>query len=228
MENFKQPFFANSLTTFWAKWHISLMNWFRDYIMFPLVKKGHAWQFVFLLVFILSGFWHGASWTFVLWGIFNGLMVIYTKSTQKIRKEIIEKIGLANAKSFRNIIQSICVFHIFAFSGIFFRAKNISDAFLLIKNLFSGISDNFLSIINNSDNARESLLYLGQNPISFYLLLLFLVILFVFDWLTNKMSIDDFFNKIKIELRYLIYIIIIFVIILMSNVPQTDFVYFQF
>lgn len=228
LENFKQPFFANSLTTFWAKWHISLMNWFRDYIMFPLVKKGYAWQFVFLLVFSLSGFWHGASWTFIFWGIFNGLIVIYTKSTQKIRKEIMEKIGLANAKSFRNVIQSLCVFHIFAFSGVFFRAKNISDAFLLIKNLFSGISNNLLSIINNTDNARESLLYLGQNPISFYLLLLFIIILFVFDWLINKMSIDDFFNKIRIELRYLIYIIIIFVIILMSNVPQTDFVYFQF
>ncbi len=228
MENFKQPFFANSLTTFWAKWHISLMNWFRDYIMFPLVKKGHNWQLVFLLVFLLSGFWHGANWTFVLWGAFNGLMVIYTKSTYKLRKDFLDKMGFAKAKPLRSFIQSLCVFHIFAFSGLFFRAKNLDDSFLLIKNLFSNVTETLLGIYYNTNNGRESLLYLGQNAINFYLSILFIIVLFIFDWQIKDQTIDVFFNKLKAPLRYLVYIVFIFIIILMSNVPQTDFVYFQF
>jgi len=69
MENFRLPFYAKNFQAFWAQWHISLMNWFRDYIMFPLIKKRWSWQTVFFVVFLLSGFWHGAKWTFVIWGI---------------------------------------------------------------------------------------------------------------------------------------------------------------
>ena len=138
MENFNLPFFAKSYGNFWAKWHISLMNWFRDYIMFPLIRKKWKWPFVFMLVFVISGFWHGANWTFIVWGIYNGLLLIYSKSTEDYRAALINKLGLSKAKNLRHIIQSICIFNMFAFSAVFFRAHTISDSFILIENLFTG------------------------------------------------------------------------------------------
>ncbi len=228
MENFRLPFFAKSLSSFWGQWHISLMNWFRDYIMFPLIKDGVKWPSVFLLVFLISGFWHGANWTFVAWGIYNGIMVVYSKATLKWRSAFLDKIGLKNFTSLRHVIQSICVIHIFGFSGVFFRAATLSDSWILIENLFSDFTPAIRSIINDTGNMRQELLYLGKDAISFYLIIGFIVLLEVFEWSLRNQSIDESVNMIPTPLRYIMYAGVVISIVLMSSVAESPFIYFQF
>ncbi|MBL0339795.1 MAG: MBOAT family protein [Bacteroidetes bacterium] len=228
MENFKLPFFANSYSNFWSQWHISLMNWFRDYIMFPLVKMKWKWPAVFLLVFFISGLWHGANWTFVAWGIYNGLLVIYTKSTLKFRSKLLDKAGFAKFTGMRHVVQSICVVHFFAFSAVFFRANNLSDSWILIQNLFTDFVPVLKQIASNANNVRQDLLYVGKDAVTFYMVISFLVILEIFQWNIRKITIDEAVNKLHPFLRYLLYTSIVMAILLMSNVAEVPFIYFQF
>lgn len=228
MENFKLPFFAKSLTNFWGQWHISLMNWFRDYIMFPMIKGGWKWPTVFMLVFFISGFWHGANWTFVVWGIYNGLFVVYSKATLKYRSKFLDSIGLAKFKSLRHVIQSICVVHIFAFSAVFFRAGSLSDSWILIQNLFTDVIPVFKQIMLNTDNARENLLYMGKDAISFYVIIGFVIFLELMQWNFRTKSVDEAVNQLRPVMRYTLYAGLVLAIILMSNIPEVPFIYFQF
>ena len=228
MENFKLPLFAKSYTAFWGQWHISLMNWFRDYIMFPLVKAGWKWPFVFLLVFFISGFWHGANWTFVVWGLYNGIMVIYAKSTLKFRSAFLDKIGLKNYGGLRHVIQSICVVHIFAFGAVFFRSNTIQDSFILISNLFTDFVPAVKQIVANENNVRQDLLYLGKDAVSFYIIMMFVFLLELFQFNLLHRSVDEFLNRFHPVMRYLLYAGVVISIILMSNIPEVPFIYFQF
>ena len=228
MENFKLPFFAKSLTHFWGQWHISLMNWFRDYIMFPMIKGGWKWPTIFMLVFFISGFWHGANWTFVLWGIYNGLFVVYSKATLKYRSKFLDSIGLAKFKKLRHVIQSICVVHIFGFGAVLFRAGSLADSWILMHNLFTDIIPVFKQIILNADNARENLLYMGKNAISFYVIIGFVILLELMQWNFRTKSIDEAVNQLRPVMRYTVYASIVLAIILMSNIPEVPFIYFQF
>ncbi len=228
MENFNLPLFAKSFTSFWSQWHISLMNWFRDYVMFPLVKKKYKWPLVFMIVFFISGVWHGANWTFVVWGIYNGLMVIYTKSTLKWRSELLDRMGLKNLPGLRHVVQTICVVHIFAFGGFFFRVGSLQESWLLMGKMFEDVRPAIDSIIHNVGNARQELLYLGKDAISFYLIVGFVFLLQLFEWNLRKQSIDDLLGKMPLVVRYSIYTFAALSIALMSNIEESPFLYFQF
>jgi alginate O-acetyltransferase complex protein AlgI len=228
MENFKTPFLSTSYTNFWARWHTSLMNWFRDYIMFPMVRNGKSWQMVFLLVFLLSGFWHGANWTFIAWGIYNGLAVIYTKSTSKWRESFVNKLGFSKNNWIRNLVQMVGVFHLFAFGGILFRSANIENAYVLYIQLFNNFGETLTLVWNNQNNVRESLLYLGSIPIVFYIQIALVGILLFIEVKTKDKSIDYYFGSLKLIPRYVAYAFFVFAVILLSSPQQVDFVYFQF
>jgi len=228
MENFKLPFFAKSFTAFWGQWHISLMNWFRDYIMFPLVKDGVKWPAVFMLVFLISGIWHGANWTFVVWGLYNGIMVVYTKATSKWRSAFLDRIGLKNYTGLRHVIQSISVIHLFGFGSLFFRSASLSDSWLLFQKLFSDITPAIHNIISNAGNVRQDLLYLGKDPISFYIIIGFVILLELFEWTLRNRTIDESINRFSTPVRFIIYTGVVISIILMSNIADTPFIYFQF
>jgi len=228
MENFKLPFFAKNFSNFWSQWHISLMNWFRDYIMFPLVKARWKWPYVFILVFFISGVWHGANWTFIIWGLINGLLVVITKATLKYRSNLLDKMGLAKFTNFRHVIQSICVVNLFAMTTVFFRARNLTDSMTLIKNFFTDFATPLKLIISNENNARQDLLYLGLDAVSFYTIIMFVIILEVFQWNIRNKTLDQFLNGFNPAIRYVLYTATIIAIILMSNVPEVPFIYFQF
>ena len=138
MDNFNFPFYATSYNNFWSRWHISLMQWFRDYIMFPLIRKKWKWQPVFLLVFFVSGVWHGAGWTFIVWGVINGLMVVYSKSTENYREKLADTLKLTHFPKLFRIFQLIVILHMFAIPSVFFLAKNFSESLLLISNYSKG------------------------------------------------------------------------------------------
>jgi hypothetical protein len=125
MDNFKTPYFAASIGEFWRRWHISLSTWFRDYLYIPLggnrVVKWH-WAFNTLLVFGISGLWHGASWTFIVWGLLHGLFLILEKPL----------------KPFANIIST---FILVTLAWVFFRAPAFASALQILKGLFIAQSE---------------------------------------------------------------------------------------
>ncbi len=228
IENFKNPFLAKTFTHFWARWHVSLMNWFRDYLMFPMVKKGRPWQLVFIFVFLLSGFWHGANWTFVFWGIYNGIAVVYTKSTHKWREKFVDNLGVSRKNWFRNLVQTLSVFHLFALGGFLFRGENIQDALLLFQNLFDGFGASLNQAWFNPNNARETLLYLGSVPLVFFIQVFLITLLIAIEVRMKDKNINLYFESMNKFPRLIFYTFLVFAVILLSGSQQVDFVYFQF
>lgn len=142
--NFERPYFAKTVTEFWRRWHISLTTWFRDYIYFPLggnkVPK-LRWMVNIMIVFVVSGLWHGAAYTFLIWGAFHGLcMIIERQIYGKKMKEINDRLTIPN------IIRILITFCIVSFAWIFFRAESFNDAMYIIKSIMTNHGKVFLDI----------------------------------------------------------------------------------
>lgn len=133
MTNFKRPYFSVNITEFWSRWHISLSTWFRDYLYIPLggnrVKKSREY-FNLFITFVVSGIWHGANWTFLLWGGLHGLFSCIQKQFK------MDKLSIPNF-SFKKILFILLNFVLVLFAWIFFRANNVSDAFNIVLKIFS-------------------------------------------------------------------------------------------
>ncbi len=132
MVNFNRPYLSKNIREFWTRWHISLSTWFRDYFYIPLggnrVKKSRLY-FNIAIVFLLSGLWHGANWTFVVWG---GLHAVFIIATTAFGKYFFKKSNFIN-----NIVSTLITFSVVTIAWVFFRASNFNEAFLLLKNLFT-------------------------------------------------------------------------------------------
>lgn len=141
--NFAQPYFATSIAAFWRRWHISLSGWFRDYVYIPLggnrVPKWR-WYLNLMIVFVASGLWHGANWTFALWGGLHGLYYLIEIWTKGIRDRVLdsgaERFCLEAKPVLKAAIGGLVTFCLVCFAWIFFRANSVSDAFTLAGNLF--------------------------------------------------------------------------------------------
>ncbi|CAN5630709.1 MBOAT family protein [soil metagenome] len=138
MENFQQPYLAQSIGEFWRRWHISLSSWFRDYLYIPLggnrVSRAR-WYLNTLIVFTVSGLWHGASWTFIIWGALHGFYMMIGSLTKG-------KLALDTSKWGRlaflgNLFSTLITFHLVAFAWIFFRAATLRDAWYIVTHLFT-------------------------------------------------------------------------------------------
>ena len=138
LRNFNYPYFSRDIAEFWRRWHISLSSWFRDYLYIPLGgSKGNKWFQVrnTFIIFIVSGFWHGASWTYVAWGFINALYFLPLLLLNRNRKNVGEfKIGF-DWESLRTLLNISITFALSCLAWIFFRAKTISDALLYIKRM---------------------------------------------------------------------------------------------
>jgi alginate O-acetyltransferase complex protein AlgI len=228
MDNFNFPFYATSYNNFWGRWHTSLMQWFRDYIMFPLIRKRMKWQTVFFIVFLVSGLWHGADWTFIIWGAVNGILVVNSKASANFREKIALKFKLDKAPGFRHFLQIFGVVNLFAIPGIFFPARSLSDAKILIYNYFTGWGDLIRNLSENLNGFRQEVLYLGKEFEPFCLIMIFVVIFEIIQWKMSKDSIDNFFTKKPRWKTWSIYLFLTLSIILMSYIEKSPFIYFQF
>jgi alginate O-acetyltransferase complex protein AlgI len=149
MENFKRPYFSTSIKEFWSRWHISLSTWFRDYVYIPLggSKKGSVRTYVnVLMVFLISGLWHGASWMFVIWGAIHGLYQLYEKATFNIRDRLWNFIGL-DGTWIQWSTKWFVTMSVVLISWVFFRAGSLNEAL----SIFSSISKDLNSGIIFSD-----------------------------------------------------------------------------
>lgn len=209
MQNFNYPYFSTNVSEFWRKWHISLTSWFRDYVYIPLGgSKGSLSKTIFntLFVFTLSGFWHGANWTFIIWGLLNGLYLIPNlifNYNKKIKKNNGVKVTL---KSF---INSMITFILITFTWIFFRSINVTQAFDYISNLFS----------------KSLFTYPIQHGMAMTFPLI--TILFTIEWIRhmNLKALQP--QNIPILLRWTSYLLIVIACLAFFKQNQS-FIYFQF
>jgi D-alanyl-lipoteichoic acid acyltransferase DltB (MBOAT superfamily) len=214
MVNFKSPYFSASLQEFWSRWHISLSTWFRDYVYIPLggnrvsrLKKKRN----LLLTFLGSGLWHGANWTFIIWGLFHGLYQLLEKGFVKIKNRKHNILWMLNV---------LMTFLFVCFAWILFRANTISDAIYIITHLFSGIGnpvEYFLTILSPPHGKR-------------YLVIGFVgvILLLIYDYLSLKEDVLENIKSLNVFIRYTIYSGIVIIILLFMNTGAHEFVYFQF
>lgn len=139
MTNFKRPYFARSIADFWRRWHISLSTWFRDYLYYPLggnrVPLFRACANL-LIVFLISGLWHGAGWTFVVWGVLHGSYLVFGKLTEPVRVSVHRWSGLNRLPRLQALVQMGIVFSLVTIAWVFFRAQSFHDAKYILSHMF--------------------------------------------------------------------------------------------
>jgi D-alanyl-lipoteichoic acid acyltransferase DltB (MBOAT superfamily) len=207
MRNFKYPYFSRDIAEFWRNWHISLTTWFRDYVYIPLggSKGSKTFQLrnVFI-IFLVSGFWHGANWTFIAWGALNALLFVPLLLTNRNRKNI--DVNHKNT-SIKDILSIIATFSVTCLAWVFFRAETITEAIQYIGSIFD-ISNFLPSVI------RQKRMF----PVLFIFILI--------EWLSRR---DEIVVVFKNKFRYVFYILFIFMILYYSSDSnKTSFIYFQF
>ena len=142
-ENFKRPYFSKSIREFWQRWHITLSTWFRDYVYIPLGGNRTVkwkWYYNLIITFLVSGLWHGANWTFVIWGALHGSFLIFAIIFAQPKEKINQFIK--NRNIFLNKIFDVSItFILVAFAWIFFRSNNINDAIYVISNLNFNVTE---------------------------------------------------------------------------------------
>ncbi|WP_027391619.1 MBOAT family O-acyltransferase [Aquimarina latercula] len=205
MTNFKRPYFSASIHEFWNRWHISLSTWFRDYLYIPLGGNRvgrYRWFFNLFITFLISGLWHGAKWTFVIWGAINGIYLII---------EI-----LCNGKRRKGVFNVISTFCFISFAWIFFRANSVSDAFYIINKIFT----------------KPGKLYIGSgDDIAASIYAVLAIFLLVIIELKREYWNNNTFVAVitKSEFgRMFIYATLIYLILYLGVFGHSQFIYFQF
>ncbi|MBZ0166614.1 MAG: MBOAT family protein, partial [Candidatus Omnitrophica bacterium] len=144
MDNFNRPYFSKSVAEFWKRWHISLSTWFRDYVYIPMggsrVPRARLY-FNLLFVFVVSGLWHGANWTFVIWGALNGFYLLFSIFSETFRARWCALIGLDRRPLLHKYVKVAITFGLINFAWIYFRANTLADAWYISTHLFSGLTD---------------------------------------------------------------------------------------
>jgi hypothetical protein len=223
MENFNRPYFSTSIKEFWSRWHISLSRWFRDYVYIPLggSKKGLNRTYVnILLVFLISGLWHGASWTFVIWGAIHGLYQLYERLTFSLREQIWKLINLDGTQLQWFIKWSITM-GVVLMSWVFFRATSLEEVFRIVSLIADDIIDGGI--------IKQFISLFQFNPIGFgiglfrvFAVILSILVLELFQILEEINIVE---NRLITELKTSISFWLIF---LLGNFGLQEFIYFQF
>ena len=140
MTNFNRPYLSRSIDEFWKRWHISLSTWFRDYFYISLGGNRVSvprWYINLFLVFLISGLWHGANWTYIIWGAINGFYLVFAIITAKWREKFSKLLGIDHFPKFSKSLKITITFLLVCFTWIFFRANSTEDAFMIIRKLFT-------------------------------------------------------------------------------------------
>lgn len=213
MRNFNYPYFSRDIAEFWRRWHISLTTWFRDYLYIPLggsrVSRPKVIRNVFI-IFLVSGFWHGASWTFIFWGLLNAIYYLPLILLNKNRTFVDTVAPGRILPNLRESFQMLATFIITVFAWIFFRADNLSDAIEYIKNMWSN------TILSAPENSGLTVVV----P--------FIFLMLIIEWLNRFKQHGLEISSIKnLALRWAIYTGVLLTIFIWGA-NQQAFIYFQF
>lgn len=207
MDNFKAPYFSHSITEFWKRWHISLTGWFRQYLYYPLGGnrvKEYRWLFNILMVFIVSGFWHGANWTFIVWGLVHGLLYLLEHYSRKIK-------GLDTAQwpAWLKALSTVKTFVLVTIAWVFFRSQNLNQVY-----------DVFTSLTSNTDLVDS----FHVKPQVWILVAAFIGL----DYLLRNTRFDIWADEKPLVVRWSSYALLLFAVMALGGITHHPFIYFQF
>jgi len=208
MDNFRTPYLSKSIGEFWQRWHISLSTWFRDYLYLPLggnKVRYSRWAFNIFIVFAVSGLWHGANWTFVIWGCLYGILYIVEKKINTI----IHWNSKQNASNLINVFLILKNFLLVSLIWVLFRSQNLSQAKTV-----------FLGLINPNKIGDDIIL-------EWQIVILFSIFLFL-DYILYNTRFDIWIDTKPSFVRWLIYGILILSVIAFTGTENFPFIYFQF
>ncbi len=230
MQNFDRPYFAKDFQDFWHRWHISLSTWFRDYLFLPVAyavnrkwKKEYYWglrtdKWVYIyataITMLLCGLWHGANWTFVVWGGLHAVFMVVSFLLKKKKKKPATLFLKIWAVAYR-IIQSILVFLLASFAWIFFRSQSMSEAIGFIHNIFT--THSLWWNLDFIPKMTEFRITLGM-----------VLIMGLIEYFQKKQDIAEFIGRARIWIRWPVYVIFFWFIMIYGNFGIQQFIYFQF
>ena len=222
MKNFNMPYTAKTIKEFWSRWHISLSTWFKDYLYIPLggnrcSRFRHLMNL--LIVFLVSGLWHGANWTFVIWGLLHGVYQVIGTLTYKGRNKLLEHFGLSEKSAGIRALRTFNTFILVCIAWLLFRANSISDAGILLSKIFSGAGVGLTG----------SLEAMGLGAVEIISVVVSIGILYLMDKIVtyedNPSSVIVLKNG---AFAYFVWVILLVWTLLIANDMTSTFIYFQF
>ena len=217
LENFSYPYISASITEFWRRWHISLSSWVRDYLFLPLSSFTRRWgqwgvAASLMVTFIALGVWHGAGWTFAVYGFIQGLVIVWELRTERIRNKVRKHIG-------RRLFATLSVIRtylIFAVSLVFFKAQSVSDAFYFLRN------------ISFQTHASWKEINIGMSDHICIVAGAALLLMLLYDFFMSKGDLHRRLERQPILLRWTIYYLIVFALFAYGKFGTENFIYLQF
>lgn len=217
MTNFNSPYAARSISEFWRRWHISLSTWFRDYLYIPMggnkVPLPRRYLNIFF-VFLVSGLWHGANWTFVAWGALNGFYLLAGIWTKRARTRWASSTGMSTHTTVHKVFQVTITFALVCFAWIFFRANNISDVLYVIKHIATDIPTRGFLV--------------GMSRPEFVMLVLSISVMEIVQFTQRRKDFLALLASQPMWVRWTIYYCLIFAILIFGQFDKKQFIYFQF
>jgi D-alanyl-lipoteichoic acid acyltransferase DltB (MBOAT superfamily) len=219
MDNFNRPYFSKYISEFWNRWHISLSSWFRDYLYIPLggsrVKEAR-WILNILIVFLVSGLWHGAKWTFVVWGLLNGFYMVAAHITKKARDGIAMSIRMRYFPVIRKYMQILVTFHLVLIGWVFFRADSLRDAVYVLSHMFR---------VNDFKLADY---YVGLGQSEFVIAICAIIFMLIVHIIQRHNKIRHMLMEKPLWVRLVFYTIMLLSLVLFGEYGHQEFIYFQF
>jgi D-alanyl-lipoteichoic acid acyltransferase DltB (MBOAT superfamily) len=233
MNNFRQPYFSRSIGEFWHRWHISLSTWFKDYVYIPLggsrVTK-HLQVRNLLVTFLLSGLWHGANWTYVVWGALNGCYLVIEMYAKNIGTTFVRSIKNVLLLKLAALGQIILTFVLICLAWVFFRADSFHTATYIIGNIFTGWADIGTAVLQRDFAAKY--LFMGKSDYDFYwalsgiIGLLFTEYCYIKGYVARMLSTENLF--LRYALHWFLIATALLLIIIFAKTESQQFIYFQF
>jgi alginate O-acetyltransferase complex protein AlgI len=230
MENFNRPYMAKSVADFWKRWHISLTTWFRDYVFLPMgrYRTTPGWlYFATFVVFLVSGLWHGANWTFVIWGAMHGVFLIISMLTRKVRRRFVKTVGLSKVPRLHVVLRVIFTFTLVNLSFIFFRANNLTDAWYIVTHLSVGLVNSIVGLF--SPGALPVFIKdLGLGVFVFWQIVAAVVFMEIVHKYENHGKMGERLARQPLWVRWSVYNFVLLWIFFFGFFGEQPFIYFQF
>ena len=224
MQNFNRPYIAKSIQEFWRRWHISLSTWFKDYIYVPLGgSRCSRWKNMrnIMIVFAVSGLWHGAAWTFVVWGALHGLYQIIGKLLKPLRENVLDALRISRDSKGLSFLRQIVTFLLVCFAWIFFRANSMADALQVIRKIFTDWS-------LTEEYFRSTMGHMGLTPLTALISVFSICVMNRMDAGQLSLAQKDDGMVPVFRYAYVVWAIVVAWLLLLAGDGASSFIYFQF
>jgi D-alanyl-lipoteichoic acid acyltransferase DltB (MBOAT superfamily) len=226
MENFKRPYFSASIVEFWTRWHISLSTWFRDYLYVPLSRNTRSrprWYLNLMIVFLISGLWHGANWTFLVWGAVHGAYLILYRMSAGVRERTARATSLNSHPRLLSLSGVATTFVFVSFAWIFFRANSMTDAWHIVTHLHRG-----WDVLLSEPALRHALKMFGQPKWQLLITAAMLAAMVAVELLQERYRLRRAIAARPFWFRWPLYYALCAAIMFFGQFGRSQFIYFQF